>query len=340
MEKKYNIVLVIMAIMRNTNSIFGQNVPMEAPKHYRLIEKLLIEAGCKGEKYDEFNYKWIETGIGMLLHPGACIPTSYDNNIEPTNGKTIVYTTIEKQSIRRVDDQEKTLSIDLRITMRWIDPLINTNFSKEDERNGGIALSSTNMGYIWRPTLWLYKEKMTGNLLPKMRIENAIVLANSFVKQNELDFRTNGSQDTIIEFTIERSCTFYCNFEFSDYPFDLHFCKLRFGSEKRNGVLFRLFDPTKKYHVNSSSQTSHFVVTVAYADYEWIEDWINIGLDIHLVRLLKPFVMKYYFPCSAVVFIAQLSFIIPLSAIPGRVSLLVTLFLTLINVFIKEMVSK
>lgn len=326
--------------MCNNGSSFGQNVPMKAPKHYRLIEKLLVEAGSKGEKYDEFNYKWIETGIGILLHPGACIPRTYDSNIEPTNGKTIVHTTIEKQSIRKVDDQEKTLSVDLRVTMRWTDPLINTNFSKEDKRNGGIALGGKSVNYIWRPIFWLYKEKMTDNPLAKMRIKSVTILSNSFAKQNEIDFRTNGSQDTIIEFTIDWSCTFYCSFEFSNYPFDSHFCKLRFGSEKRYGVFFRLFDPKYKYHVNSSNQTSSFDVNVAYADFEWIEDWINIGLDINLVRMIKPFVMKYYFPCSAVVFIAQLSFIIPLSAIPGRVSLLVTLFLTLINVFIKEMVSK
>ena len=40
----------------------------------------------------------------------------------------------------------------------------------------------------------------------------------------------------------------------------------------------------------------------------------------------------------AIVVVAQISFIIPMSAIPGRVALVVTQFLTLTNIFIHEMV--
>ena len=44
-------------------------------------------------------------------------------------------------------------------------------------------------------------------------------------------------------------------------------------------------------------------------------------------------------PCIAIVIATSFSFIIPLSAIPGRVALIVTQFLTLTNIFINQMVS-
>ena len=75
--------------------------------------------------------------------------------------------------------------------------------------------------------------------------------------------------------------------------------------------------------------------------------WINprkdmgmgIGFDVTLKRNVMPYVMQYYVPCCAIVLVSQISFIIPLSAIPGRVALLVTQFLTLTNIFIHQQVN-
>ena len=64
-----------------------------------------------------------------------------------------------------------------------------------------------------------------------------------------------------------------------------------------------------------------------------------IGIKIELDRKLSSFMLQYYIPCITIVMISDLSFVIPVTAIPGRTALLVTLFLTLINLFIHEMVS-
>jgi hypothetical protein len=64
----------------------------------------------------------------------------------------------------------------------------------------------------------------------------------------------------------------------------------------------------------------------------------DFGFDIILERIAQPYMFQYYFPCAAIVIISQISFIIPLSAIPGRVGLVVTQFLTLTNIFIYQMV--
>ena len=53
---------------------------------------------------------------------------------------------------------------------------------------------------------------------------------------------------------------------------------------------------------------------------------------------MQPYMMKYYIPTMAVVLVSEIGFVIPLTAIPGRVALLVTQFLTLVNLFIYQMV--
>ena len=65
----------------------------------------------------------------------------------------------------------------------------------------------------------------------------------------------------------------------------------------------------------------------------------KIGFDIRITRSLKPFILKYYIPCIAIVIMSQLSFLIPLDSLPGRVGLVVTQFLTLMSLFIQQMVK-
>ena len=55
--------------------------------------------------------------------------------------------------------------------------------------------------------------------------------------------------------------------------------------------------------------------------------------------MFQPFLYMYYLPCMAIVLVSQISFIIPLSSIPGRVALVVTQFLTLTNIFIHQTVG-
>merc|ERR1712020_734485 len=64
----------------------------------------------------------------------------------------------------------------------------------------------------------------------------------------------------------------------------------------------------------------------------------HVVFYIHMSRAFQPFFMHYYAPSIAIVLVTQASFIIPPDCIPGRVALLVTQFLTLVNIFIDQQV--
>ena len=65
----------------------------------------------------------------------------------------------------------------------------------------------------------------------------------------------------------------------------------------------------------------------------------ELGFNIDIERGISSYVIEYYLPCASIVAGSAVSFIIPLTAIPGRVSLVVTLFLTLTNLIIQHEVS-
>ncbi len=69
-------------------------------------------------------------------------------------------------------------------------------------------------------------------------------------------------------------------------------------------------------------------------------NYSNFGFDLILERKLSPFIWKYYMPSACCVIMTSMSFLIPPEAIPGRTSLLVTLFLVISGLFNSVQVIK
>ncbi len=64
----------------------------------------------------------------------------------------------------------------------------------------------------------------------------------------------------------------------------------------------------------------------------------HIGFTITLNRRTMPYILVYYLPAIAIVILSQMSFLISPKQLPGRVALLVTLFLVLTNIFMNQQV--
>ena len=67
---------------------------------------------------------------------------------------------------------------------------------------------------------------------------------------------------------------------------------------------------------------------------------IQFGVYSNFTRQIQTYVYQCYIPCSASVLMSFSSFIIPVTAVPGRVAIIVTQFLTLTSFFIHQMVCK
>ena len=280
-------------------------------------KELLKQAGC--------------TVDDTLLETGACIPYNYRPQAIPDKGSTKIFTTILKENIREVDNKREFIIADLKLKLQWIDARIKTNFSDEDKKNGGIGL---NLQYqiltLWRPLLYFH------NITDWKSHENSYnILGLSLDSNHSLD-----TNDTVVEYTLETKAMIYCEFDFKDYPKDVQSCSLRFGS-KSSGLDLELLDPSESLHKDKEYEAADFAVSIGFFEGYLDEETSNkvVGYDVKMRRKLQPFVMMYYLPCMAILVVSVISFAVPLHATPGRIALLVTLFLTLTNLFIHEMVG-
>ena len=297
--------------------------------------RLMIEAGCKKKGR---NGDWIRSG--KLLEKGACIDEDYRRYVVPEKGITKVYCTIEDEKVRAVDAKEGTVSIDFTLTMRWLDPNIKTNFTSEDKKNGGVILNKGSIKLIWRPDLYIFNSSSIKSIYEWNKIKSlAIFTTKEF---NQVDATNNkGKQisNTAVKWTLEVKSAVYCNFNHSAYPMDKQLCNLRFGSSDF-GTIFVLYDPNNIYHGNAIYKAADFDMSITFFDEQLNNGNNTVGINIKMSRIVNSFLLKYYVPCIGIVLVSEISFVIPVTAIPGRVALLVTQFLTLTNLFIHQMVSK
>ena len=274
-----------------------------------------------------------------MLEKGVCIGANYKKSFVPEEGRTIVYSTIEYQKVREVDAKKRTLTIDFVLNMIWLDPNIRVNFSDGNIDKGGIILSQGAVQKIWTPDLYIinraeeeWKSLKTSKVLSTNEFKRIQQISDS---KHLVDFAAT------IELKYEIKATVYCNFEYYKYPLDEQNCNVEFGSSSF-GAIFNLYDKTEEYHNDSvhDDDALNLNLKITFFDNGNSHQGNNtVGIRINMNRLTKSFVMKYYIPCIAIVLVSEIGFVIPITSIPGRVSLLVTQFLTLINLFIYQMVS-
>lgn len=299
----------------------------------------LIEAGCFFDWCGGMCEAPKLKGEGNLLQKGACVNDTYSKSTIPEIGVTKAYTTIISQKVRDVDSRKEELSIDITASILWIDPGIKSNFSVAGYQLGGMGMSlePDDLKFIWKPDIYIYNNSDFKSFSDSTQVKTFRL--SSFNDSSLYHIETRSKSDiTVVQYTIEAKVKVYCNFNFKYYPMDRQFCRLRLGS--RSSIIpFRLHDPLNEAHLKKEYQADNFDIGITFYDGGFDRGDNLIGFDINLVRILKQNFMAYYFPCIASVLVSQIGFLIPLTSIPGRAALLVTQFLSLINLFIAAMVS-
>lgn len=305
---------------------------------------------------------------GTQLDHGVCIENSYESEVGPgVSGRienttkeemksrgasclrgcheccklryTPVFTTINYHMVREINDKQRTLTTDISLSMFWMDRRIETYrppmlVDKEQAKKRVINLPLSRTANIWIPDLYVY------NLSEYRSFKNSINVVSLQVLPTHYQDRGFCLTGPMVKYEIEAKITFFCELDYSHYPMDYSNCKLRFGS-RRSDTTFVLHDNQSRWFNNEVYRVLDFDVKSNIIQEKQSDLFAlgSIGLDIEINRVIQPHMLKYYIPSIIITIVSQCSFIIPISAIPGRISLIITSLLTLISIFLQQMVS-
>ena len=272
-------------------------------------------------------------GTGTWLVSEVCLTSGYQPNEAPNEAK--IYSIFRTPKITEVNEKKKTLSFILRQSRLWEDSRIITAFSKMNLINGGLDVTledppgTLNLP-IWYPFLHIKDLSKESRSLynPYWTSQIRILASNPF-----------HPNITLVNLTIDWRVSIICEFDYSNFPFDNQMCHFREETRKSN-VEQVLFDTENTNHNIKKFKAVGFHITITFfGNNMTYHDGTNeVGFDVHIRRLIQPYLLQFYLPCFAIVVVSQISFIIPLTEIPGRIVLIVTQFLTLTNIFIYQMV--
>lgn len=245
---------------------------------------------------------------------------------------TLVNIELDEVSVLETVEKKNKLTIKISQYLQWREPRIKVNFSESNANL--IKLSSKNFVQIWQPNIDLSSNNLLDwESLHQPKLFKEIVVLN---EDEESDNNT-----ALLRALKDWRATIYCNFDFASFPFDTHVCD--FQQESDNDLTLLFYSTKNITNMNHDASVFNIYISLVgvfdNADTSFYPEGSDtIGFNVTLKRILSPYIFKYYLPTAAIVVVSQISFTIPVSAIPGRVALVVTQFLTLTNIFIYQMV--
>ena len=266
---------------------------------------------------------------GTLLSSSVCIPHNYRKGELPRMPVEI-NTAISINNIREIDDKKMTVALEIHPQLIWTDPRILTNFSDE-ERRKGVVLNIIYSDYIWKPDLFIEN-------LSAFKRHSMLEDISGFAIGNGL--MMGMKNETVVWYEFSAKASIYCNFVFFRYPMDEQHCNFTVGSTyPKQGAIVFTFHSSVFHFSNSTRSTDEFELDIINVDDNGKDgDNTNFGFTIRMNRRLQPFILAVYLPCITIIIVTHISFIIPIDAVPGRIGLLVTQFLTLTNICIHQQV--
>ena len=280
------------------------------------------KCGCEDTDYPEI--------LAVSKQPVKCVCmiTEYETDEAPGGDDyTTVYNTFKDIFILNINSAQKTLSLHIRLSYQWEDQRIYATSPDNKTEIPFAGVSPKQELEIWQPSrscqLCVHDEE-------EMAFSKIEFLLDGPLNQNT----------TFVSAILSWRVTLTCNLDFENFPFDDQFCKFRINS-KDSGELREILYGHENRSIMQLPNVDTFSAIAKVVGTHITDDNITgeIGFDIEMRRQIRPYLLEYYIPCLGIVIISSISFAIPLYAIPGRVALVVTLLLTLINIFTQQQVS-
>ena len=277
----------------------------------------------------------------------ACMTNSYQIFRPPSLPiLTNVVVVVTKTQILEIDESENSLTIALRLWSFWEDPRIK---AKQFMYRKPIPLPPIyeSHRYIWTPFTIPnieYVKELTfvhNPILAKLALwpGDSVNIMYGIITNDWNDIVDPNT--TMVAAEISWKIKISCDFDFSKYPFDSQNCPLNLEAEDINVTILR---DTSDIRTNQDmfggydiKQGVFFRTSVDNLVFH--TNYSTFGIYNNMTRKIGAFFYQSYLPSIAVVLTSFFSFLIPLTAIPGRAALVSTLFLSLTNIYINQMVS-
>ena len=224
--------------------------------------------------------------------------------------------------VHEIDERSQHIKISMYLDITWQEPRLRTNTSAHEwDTADYISISTFNSKYFWYPAdLEMYGVQASPRQLFMNDLSGILI-----TKQQD------------ILYSLRLNIAFSCQMDFNRYPFDSQECPFRVSSYYNDDKLvtcssnysyFAGWARNLQYTIRISEMASKYRTSM-YNGY----NYSTCGFTISYSRSKTQLFFQVYLTAGMLVIVSWTSFIINPHIVPGRMGLLVTLLLVLVNIF-------
>ena len=269
----------------------------------------------------------------------ACLPQNYSKFELPNpTGVNPISVEILIEEVLRINDKDYSITFSCYYNINWPDKRIfltpefgleqmksmkpNTNITMNPDIIVPMNLEMTKD--LWLPNVMIY------NLKTYKVMDVLSKLAGLWIRA-----------DYVVAYSEATHITFICPMHFDKFPLDTQTCKFLVGSYSYDDSQMTFKTSSAKYNnKDSNSIALDYEIEIkpltaedSLLIFEGLGNFSLAGFELVLRRYVSTYIITYYLPSGLFVIVSWISFLIPMDVIPGRMALLVTLFLVLVNIF-------
>jgi len=256
---------------------------------------------------------------------GYCIDRKYNKLELPSAGKTHVRMNLEVLDVLRVDDKQFSVAIDMYFGVHWTERRLKlpTFQNGSTQHANWLPIDLNFMNHLWVPNVFVY------NLASFEALNCLEKLAGLWIVNHKNLFYNQATH-----------VTFMCPMRFNKFPLDEHTCKFKVGSSNYDETRMTFSNEKLSYDPGAGNTILDYQVVIKelkpedrILPYAEAGNYSITGFEMTLTRNVAKYLYIYYLPSGLFVVVSWVSFLIPPEVVPGRMALLVTLFLVLTNIF-------
>ena len=257
---------------------------------------------------------------GQKLTQTVCIPQNHEKDLMPQIPLKI-NATIGLKSIQEISHHEYAISGLLWVILTWNDPGLVANETQDSMES--TPTKGNSLDLIWSPDLFVY---------------HLLQFKEMNVKTKDLVHFANINGQVYVSTGVRYLLTTSCDMEFSRFPFDIQNCQFEFGLVQMNSNFVEVKARLSNEMIHQFSKEFEYDTQIFYGKrYLTLLGHNNtfetFGITLQLSRNVNCYVWNYFIPVFGMSLTGSISFIITPEAVPGRIGLLITLQLVLIQIF-------
>ena len=269
----------------------------------------------------------------------ACLLPNYSKFELPNpTGINPISVEILIEEVLRINDKDYSITFSCYYNINWPDKRI---FLKDEFGVEQMKGMPANTNKTMNPNIIVPMNlEMTKDLwLPNVMIYNlkTYKVMDVLSKLAGLWIRA----DYVVSYSEATHITFICPMHFDKFPLDTQTCKFLVGSYSYDDSQMTFVTANAKYNNKESNsialdyeiEINRLSAKDSLLIFEGLGNFSLAGFELVLRRYVSTYIITYYLPSGLFVIVSWISFLIPMDVIPGRMALLVTLFLVLVNIF-------